>query len=105
MCLFLVLLVWALNNNNNDNKEGEDYDIFGMRLTDLAEKTYHDDEKECALQFRTRFLSVVPSNVAVKVKDAERTIKVTTDGHKRLIFFLQLCSLQRSYKLNTRRRL
>ena len=79
--------------------EGEDCDIFGMRLTDLAEKAYPDDKKECALQLRTRFLSVVPSNVAVKVKDAERTIKVTTDGHKRHIPFSAIVQLAKELQI------
>jgi hypothetical protein len=66
---------------------GEKWDIYGMRLIEIAELAYPDDKKECAMQLRQRFLESSPPSVTAKIYDAERALKATsTSGRKRLSF-------------------
>jgi hypothetical protein len=38
----------------------ESWDIFGLRLVELAELAYPNDKKECASQLRQHFLEALP---------------------------------------------
>jgi hypothetical protein len=58
----------------------EPWDIFGMRLVELAERGYPGDKKECALQLRQHFLESLPPSFKVKIIDAERALRVTSGG-------------------------
>lgn len=59
----------------------ENYDIYGMRLVELAGHAFPTDKKESAQQLREHYLKTLPSIITSKVKDAERSVRAT--GHKR----------------------
>ena len=58
----------------------EGYDIYGLRLVELAELAYPLDKKECASQLREHFLKTLPPIVSTKVRDTERSLKASTKG-------------------------
>lgn len=72
---------------------GEDYEIFGMRLTEMAELSYPGHKKECARRLRKKFLSGLPLPVSSKIADAERALKVTSRGKRKYLPFSELLQL------------
>lgn len=71
----------------------EGCDLYGMRLTELAQLAYPGNKKECARHLRKKFLSSVPSDVSSKIKDAESTLRVASGGNKKYLTFTQILEL------------
>lgn len=64
----------------------EGYDVYGLRLIEVAKLAYPSDEKECAKQLRDRFFKNIPSEIVNKIEDTERTLKCSGKKTKRLPF-------------------
>ena len=67
-------------------KDDEGYDIFGMRIAELANLAYPKDKKESASQLRHCFLDNLPITIRNKITDAERTKKLVSGKKKSLPF-------------------
>jgi len=74
-------------------EDDEGYDIFGMRLLELAELAYPNDKKECALQLRQQFLDAIPSHIAATILDGERNLKASTSGRKKHFTFEDIAEM------------
>lgn len=73
----------------------EQWDLYGLRLMEMAELAFPSDKKECATQLRERFLKTLPPVVTSKVLDTERAMKATTDSKKKHIPFKSLLQIAR----------
>jgi len=70
---------------NATPESDESLEIYGLRLMELMERAYPKDKKEGALQVRKRFLSTIPDFIYSKVSDAERALKITTNGRRKYL--------------------
>ena len=68
-------------------EDGEDLDLFGLRLTELAKLAFPKDAKECAAQLRNAYLKAIPPSIVSKILDVERAQKASTGGKKRHLQF------------------
>ena len=64
----------------------ETYDMFGIRLVELAKRAYPNNKKECAQEVRKAFLNCLPPFILVKIKDAERASNAAAGSKKHLPF-------------------
>lgn len=71
----------------------EGYEIFGMRLTELAELAYPNNKKECASHMRKQFFEALPSTICSKITDAERALRATTGGKQKYLPFSGIVQL------------
>ena len=74
-------------------KTSESLYLFGMRLTELAERAFSKSPHESAKKLREQFLSQIPVKVAEKIVDMERTLKVTSGGDKKRLNFSDIMQL------------
>jgi hypothetical protein len=74
---------------------GEGYDIFGMRLVELASLAFPKDKKESAMQLRQHFLKAMPPSIAAKILDAERAMKATSSAKRKHLNFSSLVQMAR----------
>lgn len=77
---------WRKQFNEASPQADEKYDIYGMRLIELAQLAFPSDKKECAEQLRDRFLKTVPAIVSSKVRDVERSLRATKGKRKHISF-------------------
>jgi hypothetical protein len=66
--------------------DSEAIDIFGLRLTELAELAYPSSKSEGARQLRQQFLKNMNSIVVEKLKDMEHTMYAANRKQKRMSF-------------------
>jgi hypothetical protein len=71
----------------------EPFDIYGMRLTELAQRAYPNSKKECASQLRHHFLQALPPNIRAKIADMEGAVKITTGGKQKHLPFSGLVEM------------
>ena len=64
----------------------ETFDLYGMRLVELANLAYPKDKKDCATQVRKQFLKALPPYIVTKITDAERASNAPTGSRKHLAF-------------------
>ena len=74
-------------------EEEESYDIYRLRLTELANRAYPSDTKECAFHLRECFLRTLPSQIRNKILDTELAQRATSRGSKRYLPFATLTQL------------
>lgn len=78
---------WRKKFSKAEPETSEAWNIFGMRLIELAERAYPNDKKECANHLREQFLKTVPAVVTTKVRDTERSLKATSNGRQNHLSF------------------
>ena len=78
---------WRKELSDTIPAQDENYDIFGMRLAELAELAYPSNKKECATHLRRCFLKALPPTIRTKISDAERALKATTNGKSKYLSF------------------
>jgi hypothetical protein len=72
---------------------GEGYDIFGMRLSELAQLAYPENKKECARNLRHVFLQALPSHITEKILDAESGLKASSNTKSKYLTFSGLMEM------------
>ena len=77
---------WRKQLDNASLENDETYDLFSMRLVELANLAYPKDKKDCALELRKSFLKSVAPYILTKIKDAERASKAVSGSRKHLPF-------------------
>ena len=80
---------------NASPEPDEAYDIYGIRLADLAERAFPDDPKMRAKQLRTQFLQVLPETMQQKIEDTERSLRAASGGKKKHLAFDVLVDIAR----------
>jgi len=81
---------------------GENYEIYGMRLTDLSERAFPRDKKEAARHLRNRFFSALPSAVTTKIEDAELALRATSRGKRKHLPFAEIVRIAADVQVNSR---
>jgi hypothetical protein len=77
----------------------DNYEIYGMRLTELAKLAYPEDKKECALRLRQSFLQSMPSHISRQIEDAENTVKISSAGKAKYLPFSSLVEIARDMQM------
>jgi hypothetical protein len=72
---------------------GEGYDIFGMRLSELAQLAYPENKKECARTLRHVFLQAMPSHITEKILDAESGLRASSNVKSKYLTFSGLMEM------------
>ena len=78
----------------------EPYDIFGMKLAEIAQLAYPDDKREGASQLRIKFLSKLPAYILAEIKSTERSNKATTRGKSKYLPFSAITELARELQVS-----
>ena len=66
---------WRKQLSNVVLDHEEEYDIFAMRISELAKLAYPKDKRERKMQVRNYFFNHHSSSIVTKITDAERTYK------------------------------
>ena len=77
---------WRKKLTSATKQDDETYDLFGMRMIEMASLAYPKDKKESAAQLRHNFLKNIPPNIAGKIQDAERASNALSSSSKHLPF-------------------
>lgn len=73
---------WRSKLSDAQLETGESIEVFGLRLQDLAAKSYPNDKKEYARQLRLKFLNSIPSRLSSRILEAEKLVKpITASKH------------------------
>ena len=78
---------WRKQLDTVSPEEGENLEIFGMRLSEIAQSAYPNDEKTCARQLRNTYMKRLPQLTVSKILDAERAQKAASCGKKKYLSF------------------
>ena len=77
----------------------EPYDIFGMRLSELAKRAYPGDstelKRQCAKELRKAFLSNLPDYIVEQIETTERSLKAASAGRQKVMNFAALTEFAR----------
>jgi hypothetical protein len=73
--------------------DNETLDIYGMKLAELAELAYPKSKKESAIYLRKQFLESISPSITTKIKDAERTLRVTSNGKMKFMKFANIMEM------------
>ena len=74
---------WKAELQQAEMKDRESLKLYCMRLEELAQRAYSNDERECVKQLKARFLKTAPSDFLRHVEERER-IKVALREGKSL---------------------
>ena len=78
---------WRKKLSESVPSSNESLELYGLRLMEIAQKSYTRDKKECASQLRNHFLKTIPTELSHKIQETESTLKATgTTKHKHLTF-------------------
>ena len=75
---------WKKKLSEVHPESSESYDLFGMRLIEVAKLAYPNSKKESAQEVRKVFLKNLPPFIVAKMTDAERASKAATGHNKHL---------------------
>ena len=78
---------------------GESYELFGLRVAELAKRAYPHDTKECAIQMRESFLRALPSQTRQKIIDAELACRAS--GQSKHLSFSSITQLAKDVQATT----
>ena len=76
---------WREKFQKVEPDDGETFDLYGLRLKEVARKAFIKSGSERDKQLKARFLDTIDANIAEKIRDTNRTVKATT-GKKGLDF-------------------
>jgi hypothetical protein len=81
--------------------DGETYEIYGMRLAELAKLAYPEDQKECARNLRQCFLQAMPTHISAKIVDTEKSLKISSGGSTKYLPFSSLVEVAMDLQTET----
>jgi hypothetical protein len=74
----------------------EAFDIYGMRLIELARLAYPNSVSDSARELRNQFLSTIPTLISDKIYDAERVIRADGNYKTKRITFNKMVDMART---------
>ena len=92
---------WRAQLLKSTLNDGENLDLYGMRLLGIAELAFPKSQRECASQVRSQFLHTIPKSISSRILDAERAMRAFSGGKAKHLSFSAMTEMAK--ELQSRR--
>lgn len=89
---------WKEQLSNACPEPDENWDIYGMRLSEFASLAYPTNKKECAKHLRCAFLNNVHPAIKAKILGVELGLEPTSAGKSRYLTFNRIIRIAKNMK-------